>query len=160
MREAVAMIADISVIIFAASSMLGVGLSYDLRTIIRPLRRVRAVFRALVANFILVPLLALVIERIIPLEPSHALGLAVLAGSAGTPFLVKLASAAGSDLALTAALLLLLIPVTVVFLPFYLALAMEHPAFANMAFVPPNSLAIGLPLLLTMILPIVVGLFA
>ena len=158
MKAALAQTASIAVIVFAVSSMFSVGLAYGVRSIVGPLREVRAVFRALVANFVLVPLFAVAIERIIPIEPPLALGLFLLAASAGAPFLIKLASAARSDLALSAALLLLLVPATVVFLPFYVPLAMAHPSLSGLTYVPANLLAIGVPLLSTMILPLVVGL--
>lgn len=158
MKAALAQTASIVVIVFAVSSMLSVGLSYDVRTLLAPLRRVRAVFRALVANFILVPLLAVAIERVIPLDPPLALGLCLLAGSAGAPFLVKLAKTARSDLALSAALLLLLVPATVVFLPFYMPLAMQHPTLRGLTYLPASTMALAAPLLGTMILPVVVGL--
>ncbi len=107
MRAALAQAASIAITIFALSSMLSVGLAYRIGLIIGPLREARAVFRALVANFVLVPLLAVGIERVIPMDPALALGLFLLAGSTGAPFLIKLASAARRDLALSAALLLL-----------------------------------------------------
>jgi BASS family bile acid:Na+ symporter len=150
--------ATIAVLVFAVSSMLSVGLAYRVGEILGPLRDPRAVFRALVANFVLVPLLALGIERVIPLDPAVALGLFLLAGSAGAPFLIKLAKTAGTDLGLSAALLVLLVPVTVVFLPFYVPLAMAHPGLRDLSYVPSSVVAIGLPLLSTLILPIVMGL--
>src|SRR5207342_64962 len=94
MRAALAQTASIAVLVFAVSSMLSVGLAYSIAQILGPLREARAVFRALVANFVLVPLLAVGIERVIPMDPPLALGLFLLAGSAGAPFLIKLASAA------------------------------------------------------------------
>ena len=94
MRAVLAHTASVSIIVFAVSSMLSVGLAYRLRLIAGPLREARAVFRALVANFVLVPLLAVGIERMIPMDPPLALGLFLLAGSAGAPFLIKLASTA------------------------------------------------------------------
>jgi BASS family bile acid:Na+ symporter len=158
MKVALALTANLVVIGFAVSSMLSVGLSYEIRAIVRPFRRVRAVLRALVANFILVPLLAVAIERVIPLDPPLALGLCLLAGSAGAPFLVNLAKTAGSDLALSAALLLLLVPATVVFLPFYVPLAMAHPTLRGLKYLPASTMALAVPLVSTMILPVVVGL--
>ncbi len=158
MRAALAQTASLAIIIFAVSSMLSVGLAYSIGQIIGPLREARAVFRALVANFVLVPLLAVGIERAVPLDPPLALGLFLLAGSAGAPFLIKLASAARRDLALSAALLLLLVPVTVFFLPFYVPLAMAHPSLRGLSYTPSSIFAIGLPLLSTLILPLVVGL--
>jgi len=158
MRAALAQTANIAIIVFAVSSMLSVGLAYPIALIFGPLKETRAVFRALVANFVLVPLLAVFIERLIPMDPPLALGLFLLAGSAGAPFLIKLASTARSDLALSAALLMLLVPVTVVFLPFYVPLAMAHPSLRSLSYVPSSILAVGLPLLSTLILPILLGL--
>lgn len=158
MTAALAQIASIAVVVFAVSSLLSVGLAYRLRAIVAPLRNVRSVFRALVANFALVPLLAVGLERMFALEPAHALGLFLLAGSAGAPFLIKLASTARSDLALSASLLVLLIPATVVFLPFYVPLAMAHPTFRGLDYVPSSIFEIGVPLLTTLILPLGIGL--
>jgi len=158
MRAALAQVANVAIIVFAVSSMLSVGLAYRVSVIVGPLREARAVFRALVANFVLVPLLAVLIEHIIPLDPSLGLGLFLLAGSAGAPFLIKLASAARSDLALSATLLVLLVPVTVVFSPFYVPLAMAHPSLRSLSYARSSILAIGLPLLSTLMLPILLGL--
>jgi bile acid:Na+ symporter, BASS family len=157
MTTVLARAASIAVLVFAVSSMLSVGLAYGLRQILAPLREARAVFRALVANFVLVPLLAVGLERLIPMDPPLALGLFLLAGSAGAPFLIKLASAANSDLALSAGLLVLLVPATVVFLPFYVPLAMTHPALHGLSYVPSKTLSLGVPLLSTLVLPLVVG---
>lgn len=158
MTAVLAQIASIAIIVFAVSSMLSVGLAYRISLIVAPLKDARAVFRALVANFVLVPLLAVGIAAVMPLDPPLALGLFLLAGSAGAPFLVKLASAAKSDLALSAALLLLLVPATVVFLPLYLPLAMAHPSLRGLSYAPSSIVTLGLPLLSTLVLPIVVGL--
>ena len=157
MRPLLAEAASLAVLAFAFSSMLSVGLAYRFRRIVRPLRNPRAVFRALVANFVLVPLLAVAIERLVDLEAALALGLFLLAASAGAPFLIKLTTAARSDLALSAALLLLLIPATVIFLPLYVPLAMEHPSLQGLSYVPSSQLALGVPLLSTLILPMIVG---
>lgn len=150
--------ASIAVVVFAVSSLLSVGLAYRIRRILRPLRNVRSVFRALVANFVLVPLVAVGVERLIPLDPPQALGLFLLAGSAGAPFLIKLAKTARKDLAASAALLLLLIPATVVFLPYYVPLATRHPSLHGLSYRSSSVLAIGLPLLTTLILPLWIGL--
>lgn len=157
MRAVLAQTANIAVTVFAVSSMLSVGLAYTIGQILGPLREARAVFRALVANFVLVPLLAVGIERVFPMDPPVALGLFLLAGSAGAPFLIKLASAAKSDLALSAGLLVLLVPATAVFLPFYVPLAMAHPSLRGLSYVPSSVVKLGLPLLSTLILPLLIG---
>jgi predicted Na+-dependent transporter len=157
MREALAQTGSVAVMVFAVSSMLSVGLAYTIREILSPLREARAIFRALVANFVLVPLLAVAIVRIFPMDRALALGLFLLAGSAGAPFLIKLASAAKSDLALSAGLLVLLVPATVAFLPFYVPLAMAHPSLRGLSYVPSGVAKLGLPLLSTLILPLLLG---
>jgi BASS family bile acid:Na+ symporter len=158
MKAALAQVSSIAIIVFAVSSMLSVGLAYRVGQILGPLREARAVFRALVANFVLVPLLAVAIQRVMRLPAPLALGLFLLAGAAGAPFLIKLASVARSDLALSAGLLLLLVLVTVVFLPIYVPLAMAHPALRELSYRPSSMLVIGLPLLSTLIVPVLLGL--
>ena len=63
MRE----VLNIAVLVFAVSSMLSVGLAHEWREILAPLRAVRPVLRALVANFVLVPLLAFVVLKVLVL---------------------------------------------------------------------------------------------
>src|SRR5581483_1459446 len=101
MKPLLTQAASIAVAVFAVSSMLSVGLDYSIGAIVAPLKAPRAIFRVLVANFVLVPLLAVGIVRLVPLDPRLAVGLFLLAGSAGAPFLIKLAGAAKSDLALS-----------------------------------------------------------
>ena len=58
MTDILASLVDFATVVFAVSSMLSVGFSYTVRQIIGPLRNARLVIGALVANFVLVPLLA------------------------------------------------------------------------------------------------------
>ena len=142
---------DAATLVFAVSSMLSVGLGFTTQEIIGPLRNVSAVIRALLANFVLVPLLAFVVVQVFPLNPSLALGLMLIASAAGAPFLIKLTATAGGRVGLSATLLILLMPVTIVFLPLVV------PLLAPAAQV--NAGAIARPLILTMLLPLAVGIF-
>ena len=72
MSTALSQTANIATIVYAVSSMLSIGLAYRIGLLVGPLLEVRAVFRPLVANFVLVPLLAVGIERVIPIEPPLA----------------------------------------------------------------------------------------
>ncbi|MFA9479754.1 bile acid:sodium symporter family protein [Phycisphaerales bacterium AB-hyl4] len=138
-------------IVFAVSSMLSVGLGHTWTDIIGPLRNVRRVGRALVANFVLVPLLAYLVVRVLVLDDSLAVGLMLIAMAAGTPFLIKLTTAAGGDVGLSATLLVLLLPATVIYMPFVVPLV-----------VPAAEVSVGaiaLPLILSMLLPLAMGLF-
>lgn len=138
-----------TVVVFPVASMLAVGVSYTLKEITGPLRHVDRVFRALAVNFVLVPLLALGIARALHLEPSLEAGVLLVGTAAGAPFLLKLTQAANADVGLSAALLVLLMPLSVLFMPLVV------PLFSD---VPVDAVAIAVPLVLTLLLPFVVGL--
>jgi BASS family bile acid:Na+ symporter len=142
---------SIAVFTFTLTSMLSVGLGYTLKEIFDPLRDWQAVARAIVANFVLVPILALVILRLVPLEPGWQIGLVLLASAAGAPFLIKLTQAAQGPIALSATLLVLLVPLTVVFMPLVV------PAVVPEADV--SASAIASQLAMTLLVPFAIGLF-
>ena len=77
-NEFFTMIAQISGLLGIVCSMLAMGLGLTVAQIIQPLKNARLVILALLANFVLVPLLAYVITLIIPLEESLKIGLIVL----------------------------------------------------------------------------------
>ncbi len=150
MKDLFELLLAISVLAFPIASMLGVGLSYTLPQIVGPLRHPDRVFRALVANFVLVPLLAFGITRMLRLEPALAAGVMLVGTAAGAPFLIKLTQAANADTRLGATLLVLLMPLTVVYMP------LAIPWVGADASV--NAMGIAVPLLSTLLLPLVVGL--
>src|SRR5215207_7580724 len=82
---------SIATLVFAVSSMLAVGFRYTIQQIIAPLRNARLVMGAVVANFVLVPILAYLITTIFSFGEERELGLLVVACAAGAPFLIKLA---------------------------------------------------------------------
>lgn len=88
-----------------------------MQQILGPLRNVRRVVGALLANFVLVPLVAVVLVRVLPVAGPLQTGLLLLSVAAGAPFLIKLTEAADGDVALSAALLVLLLAATVVSMP-------------------------------------------
>lgn len=151
MTEFLTFLLDLSVLVFAVASMLSVGFSYTVQEILGPLRNIPAVVRTLVANFVLVPLLAFIILQIIPLDQSYAIGLFLISSAAGAPFLIKLTVAAEQDVAISATLLVLLLPVTVIYLPIVVPLILPDAEV--------SALSIGTPLFLTMLLPLAAGLF-
>lgn len=150
MTDALSSLLNISVIVFAISSMFGVGLGHTLSEVLGPLRRIRPVLLALVANFVVMPLFAILVLEAFSLPEPHAIGIFLVATAAGAPFLIKLAQAAESDVALSAALLMLLLPITVIYMPLMVPLVVPE-ADVSMT-------AIALPLSLTMLLPLLIGL--
>jgi BASS family bile acid:Na+ symporter len=141
---------SIAVLVFSVSTMLSVGLGHTVRHVFGPMRDARAVIRALLANFVLVPLLAFGLSKAMPLDSSYETGLMLFATAAGAPFLIPLTRAAGGNVALSASLTMLLLPITVIYMPLVV------PLVAPDARVSPA--AIALPLIVTMILPLAAGL--
>ena len=118
--------AQLSGLLFIVSSMLAMGLSLTMAQIIEPLKNARLVILALLANFVLVPLLAYLITLVIPLEQSLKIGLIVLATAAGAPFLPKLVQGAKGDIAFGVGLMVLLMVVTIIYLPIVLPLMLQE----------------------------------
>lgn len=141
---------DLAVLVFAVSSMLSVGFAHRAADVLGPLRNLRWVLLSLLANFVLVPLLAYLLLQLFPLERDLAIGLFLVATAAGAPFLIKLTEAADGDVALSATLLVVLLPATIIYMPLVVPLALPDADV--------SASAIALPLVLTMLLPLALGL--
>lgn len=137
-------------LVFVISSMLAVGLNLTVAQIIAPLRNVRLVSLALLANFVLMPAACFAIEKLLRLDQSLAIGLLLLGTAAGAPFLPKLAQIAKGNLAFSVGLMVLLMVVTVGYVPLVLPLLLEG--------VSVDPLKIARSLVLLMLLPLAVGL--
>lgn len=151
MFEIAVVITQIAILIFVVTSMLAMGLSLTIPQIMQPLKNVRLVILALVANFVLVPLLAYLILQVIPLEQGYAIGFILMATAAGAPFLPKLAQAAKGDMAFSIALMVLLMVVTAIYLPLVLPILLQG--------VEVNSWEIAQSLIILMLVPLAIGLF-
>jgi bile acid:Na+ symporter, BASS family len=79
--------------------MLSVGLGLSLSQILEQFRSTRLTLSVPAAIFVVVPMLAYLTTRVIPLDPPHAVGILLLGTGAGAPFLPKLAEfARGKDM--------------------------------------------------------------
>jgi len=108
---------SVAVVVFVVSSTLGVGLSLTVGQILAPLKNARLVVLSLAANFVLAPLVALGLWRVLGLDEPLGIGLLLCGLAAGAPFLIKLAEFAKADLAFAVGLMVLLMVVTVGYLP-------------------------------------------
>lgn len=135
---------------FVVSSMLAVGLSLTIAQILNPLRNGKLVALALVANFVLMPLAAVVIARLLRLDQSLGVALLLLGAAAGAPFLPKLAGLAKGSLAFAAGLMVLLMVLTVGYMPLVLPWLLKG--------VSVDASKIARSLVLLMLLPLVIGL--
>src|SRR3974390_1147637 len=115
----------VTLLIFVVSSMLAVGLSLSVSEILAPLRNGRLVSLALLANFVLMPLGALGIARLLNLDEPLGIALVLLGAAAGSPLLPKLVAIAKCDTAFGVGLMLLLMIVTVVYMPLVLPLLLK-----------------------------------
>jgi predicted Na+-dependent transporter len=149
-NELFTMIAQISGLLGIVCSMLAMGLGLTLSQIVQPLKNARLVILALLANFVLVPLLAYGITLIIPLEDSLKIGLIVLACCAGAPFLILEARGAKANLGVAVGVMTLLMVVTIFYLPVVLPLLLSG--------VEVDAGAIAQSLIVLMLIPLILGL--
>ena len=148
--EILSAILQVSLLVFVVSSMLAMGLSLTVGQIIEPLRSVRLVLIALAANFVAVPLIGWGIGELLSLDEGLAIGLTIMATAAGAPFLPKLAAAAQGDMAFSVGLMVLLMVVTVGYMPVVLPAA--HRGRRR------GPAAIASSLIFLMLLPLAIGL--
>jgi predicted Na+-dependent transporter len=150
LNELLTVVSQVAGLLGITGSMFGMGLGLTVPQIVTPLKNVRLVVLALLANFVLVPLLAFVIALIIPLEQSLKIGLMVLALSAGAPFLILEARGAKANLGLAVGVMTLLMVVTIFLLPLVLPLLL--------AGVEVDAGAIAKSLIVLMLIPLILGL--
>jgi len=110
----------IAMFVFVVSSMLAMGLGLTIAQIIAPLRNVRLLVLSLLANFVLMPLAAIALARLLRLDEPLGVGLLLLGAAAGAPFLPKLTQVAKGNLAFAVGLMVLLMVITVGYLPLVL----------------------------------------
>jgi BASS family bile acid:Na+ symporter len=149
MTEILETLAGLSVLVFVISSMLSMGLSLTVKQIVEPLKNIRLVILALVANFVLVPLVAYLITLVLPLDESVEIGLILLSTAAGAPFLPKLVEVAKGNIAFSVGLMVLLMVVTIIYLPLVLPLLLSDVAV--------NPWDIAQSLIVLMLFPLAIG---
>jgi BASS family bile acid:Na+ symporter len=138
--------ATVAMLAFVLSSMLAMGLGLTVGQIIAPLSNARLVVLSVLANFLLMPLGAVALATLLRLDQPLGVGLLLLGTAAGAPFLPKLAQIAKGNLAFAVGLMVLLMVVTVGYLPLVLPLLLPGVS------VNPAKIARSLSLL--MLLPL------
>ena len=142
--------AKVAVLVFVVSSMLAMGVGLTIGQIVTPLRNRRLVVLALLGNFVLMPLAAVILSTLLRLDQPLGVGLLLLGTAAGAPFLPKLAEIAKGNLAFAVGLMVLLMVVTIGYLPLVLPLLLQG--------VSVNPAKIARSLVLLMLLPLGAGL--
>ena len=142
--------ANASVVVFVVSSTLSVGLALTVPQILAPLRNGRLVALSLLANFVLAPIAAIGLTRVLGLEEPLGIGLLLVGVAGGAPFLLKLADLAKVDMPFAVGLMVVLMVITVGYMPIVLPLLLPG--------VSVNPANIARSLILLMLLPLAVGL--
>ena len=137
---------SIGVLIFVLSSMVATGLGLTVSQIVTPLRNGRLVVLSVVANFVFMPLAAFALVTLLRLDEPLGVGLLLLGTAAGSPTLPKFAEMAKGNLAFGVGLMVLLMVVTVGYLPLVLPLLLPG--------VSVNPWQIARSLFLLMLLPL------
>ena len=148
--EFLTIIGQIAGVFGIVASMLSTGLGLTVAQIIQPLKNVRLVVLVLLANFVLMPLLGYGIMRIIPLDDSLKVVLIMVAAAAGAPPLVLEARAAKGNMGVAVAVTVLLMVVTVFYLPVVLPLLLTG--------VEVDSRGMAQSLIMGMLVPLIIGL--
>ena len=148
--ELIQKLVPVCMLVFVLSSMLAMGFGLTVGEIVAPLRNVRRVVMSLLANFLLVPLVALALGALLRLDQPLGVGLLLLGSAAGAPFLPKLTQLAKGNLAFAVGLMVLLMVITVGYLPLVLPLLLSG--------VSVDSAKIARSLFLLMLLPLAAAL--
>ena len=143
-------ILGVSLLVFVITSMLAMGLSLKIAQILAPLKNARLVVVAIAANFIVVPLVAWGLAELLGLSDGLTIGLILMGTAAGAPFLPKLGEVAKGSIAFSVGLMVMLMVLTVLYMPIVLPLAITG--------VDVNAWDIASSLIFLMLLPLAIGL--
>ncbi|HKO59232.1 MAG TPA: sodium:proton symporter, partial [Thermoanaerobaculia bacterium] len=145
-------VVEVAAPLFVISAMLNVGLTQKLSEVVAHLKDHSFVLRMLLANFVLAPLLMIAALTFTSFDPAVRDGLLIFSLAAGAPFLIKLTQTADHSIALGAAVMILLIATTAIYVPIVLPLVMFGVAV--------DGLVIAKTLAVQMLLPIAMGMLA
>lgn len=151
MHELLIKALSVIIALFLFASMFSLGLDLTLRQIIEPLRNRALLARALFANVLIVPLLAVALTRIFSLNEAASIGLLLYSCCLGGEAAPKIAQIARGNAAFAIALLGIFLPITVIAVPL---------VFAELF--PDAQIELGkliFKLLLVVVLPITAGLW-
>jgi predicted Na+-dependent transporter len=145
----------IIVAVFLAAFMLQAGLGCDFNDLMTALKNRGMMIRAFLAEFIVVPIVGVIVVRLFMLDDFVAAGILLMAIAPGVPFLPMLAGAKhGGNQGLATALTVLLPAVSIVTVPITAPLVLPVNATAHIVLA-----RFIFNLLLLQLLPLAIGLF-
>jgi hypothetical protein len=142
----------ISLVIFMAGNLLGMGLQLRLGTALAGLRDLRFVSLSLLWCFVLGPAVAWGLTRVIPLEPPYAMGLILIGLAPCAPFLPMMVDRARGDIGYTASFMLLASVGMVATMPLAVPLLVDGLSVSAWMVAKPLVAVVLLPLVLGMVI--------
>ncbi len=139
----------IAIYVFILSSMFLTGLMVTVGDLVAPLHNRRLLGLSLFANFLLVPLIAVTLILLIPMNPELAAGLLLVSIAAGAPSTAKVAQFTGGNVARAVSLTIILTIITVILTPFLVPFILEGAQA--------NPLSVMANLVVMILIPLVLG---
>jgi len=155
MRELFETVFNISMLVFVSGSMISLGLSLTFEQIIAPFKKIRMIIRALIANFIIVPLFAYALlaglAQVFPVSDGVRTGIILLALSGGAPFIPKVVEMAKAQIADAVGLMLLLMIFTIIFMPVAVPFIFSGASVSSFDIIQSIFYSMLIPLILALI---------
>ena len=139
------------ILVFLVSTMFASGLGLTVNQVIGPFRNIRLAVSAVIGNYVLVPLIAVAVARLIGIEESLRYGLVLLSMTAGAEAGPKLVGKAGGDIGLSVGLLVASLGITMFYVPMMISLLLPG--------VHIDRGGLLIKLCITVAVPIIAGLF-
>ncbi len=151
MKETIEVLFNAVMFIFVAASMITLGLGLTVSQIIEPFKNIKMVILSAIANFVIVPLFAFGLVWVFPVSEGVRIGIILLSIGGGAPFIPKIVETAKGNIAGAVGLMLLLLIVTMFFMPIVVPLIFPGASV--------SSWDIAKLLLFSMLIPLVLALF-
>jgi predicted Na+-dependent transporter len=140
------------IILLAIISMLAIGFSVTLPKMCETLQNRKLVAFSLLANFVLVPVLAYILARSLNISLGLTIGLILVGTAAGSSVLMKLAEVGNGNPDYAKGLMFLLSILSIIYIPLVFPLLISGTSV--------NPLNIAIPLFFLMLIPLLIGLYA
>lgn len=139
------------VMVYLVSTMLASGLSLTPAQIFGPFRNVRLSLSAAVGNYVLVPMIAVLLARLFCLDQPLRYGLVLLAMTAGAESIPLLTMNAKGNVGLSVGLLVTSLLIGVFYLPFMLSIFLKDVQIDRIALLVKLSLTVALPIIIGLV---------
>src|SRR5512135_3086959 len=139
------------ILIYVISGMLALGLSQTVKQIIDPLKNVRITISAIVASYIILPLIAALVARLFNLDPSLRYGLVLFAMAAGAEAGPIFTAKSNANVSLAGGILVMSIGITIFDIPLMLGVFLPD--------VEVDVKHLVVKLLPTLVAPLLLGIF-